>query len=292
MSVLTAKPITVTPTSSAGTAITSGGSAWASGSWVQFVSSAAAASVLVGVWADSNLSAGRAYEIDVGVGGAGSEVVIATIRSVAPNSGNGGERNILLTIPIDAIPNASRVALRLRTSVSSGEVMTVVLYYSQTFDSDHVTTVLLKSAPSAAASASVTPNGTAWNSSAWSELSTGLGTDGALAWLAILGAVDVEFEVDLGTGTAGAEVVVTTLRGSYHGSGGVSNYRLTAVRPISSNVRVAYRLRKSGTSTTAWSAALAYYDGLHIPAVGPFYHVIPGHVLSRKRPGQRVLPQQ
>ncbi len=119
--------------------------------------------------------------------------------------------------------------------------------------------------PSAAASVAVTPNNTAWTNSAWFELLASTSTSIVLTGLIVTpddANVTSHFEVDIGTGAGGSEVVVTTFRGSYGSQFYASPGYLPLTIPldnIASSKRVSCRMRKSHSGTLTWTVAAVYY---------------------------------
>jgi hypothetical protein len=68
-------------------------------------------------------------------------------------------------------------------------------------------------------------------------------------------------EFDLGTGASGAETVITTLRDARTESR-ICYTWLPGLYPVAAGTRVAIRLRKAGTNTTAYPIALLYYTNI------------------------------
>lgn len=108
-------------------------SAWTNGSWVQVTASTSEDWQLAAVnITEANLTfaaAGDEYEIDVGVGAGGSEVVITTVRAHVRQSASSSIGIIMDPILIDAIPSGSRVAMRARHRVASATTFNVALQY-------------------------------------------------------------------------------------------------------------------------------------------------------------------
>jgi hypothetical protein len=100
------------PAAAAPTSTTSGGSAWASGSYVQMTATAAAALVVFGV-----LAQGTTYwEFDLATGGAGAETVITTVSGDETAHAAG---YVPLPNPLDNIASSARVAVRSRGNNAS-----------------------------------------------------------------------------------------------------------------------------------------------------------------------------
>ncbi len=127
------------------------------------------------------------------------------------------------------------------------------------------TTNFLFTAPAAASGVSVTPSASAWVNSSWVTLQASTDAGWVLTNL-IVGpdslAVLEEFEIDVGTGAAASEVVVTTFKGIYEKTFYVSPGILPLPLPldhIAAGQRVAVRMRKSTTSTDPWTIAAQFY---------------------------------
>lgn len=159
------------------------------------------------------------------------------------------------------------------TGGGSGNSLTVNVYYvvspvSSTTASNTIvyTTSVRKVEPPAANGVSLTPDGTAFTFSAWTEIDSATSADWALAAIAfnpaVSAAIDLEFEV--GVGAAGSEVAVASIAGFLSTEATCANHRLAWTIPIGGRIgsgdRVSVRLRKSGTDTTAWTIALEYFE--------------------------------
>ena len=91
----------------------------ANSAWVQAVSATSAACLLAGVVVSPGV-ASVDYEIDIGTGGVGAETVIATVTGITAGSITGlAQSSTVLPLPIDAIANGVRVAVRLRKTGTS-----------------------------------------------------------------------------------------------------------------------------------------------------------------------------
>jgi hypothetical protein len=123
------------------------------------------------------------------------------------------------------------------------------------------TTQAPKVVPSAASGVSVTISATAWANSAWVELTTGIANPIVCCAVIVNPAVAAEFEVEIGKGAAGAEVVVGWVHGFGETLGGGSEpCRFRIPIEVAANTRLAVRFRTAGTTTTAWTAKLQYYE--------------------------------
>lgn len=262
MSLLTTKALQTAPSASAGTTVTTGG-VWTYGSWTQVIASAAADLTLAGFAYSSGVAvANTELEIDIGIGAAASEVSIGTLRVTLPGPTAGAPGVLMLPVPVSGITSGSRVSLRTRASVTTLSPVLVLLYY-QSFDSDAILAAPA-CVPSGGSGVGVTPSSTAWANSAYTEITPGLGSEASLYGLTVTSVVaSVDGEFDLATGGAGSETVIGTLRWStLNASAGIVSFLpLSAVHPVAASTRLALRMRKSGTSTTVYTAALLYYAG-------------------------------
>lgn len=270
MSVLTTTPLRVAPSAAAGVTIASGGS-WAFGAWVEVIAATAAPIAIAGATLVGGSYTLISWELDIGTGPAGAESSVGTLRTFLSNNGGiAPPQTVLLPVPLGGIGSGVRVAVRSRTGTAGQGPVTVALQYYDTFSSDQVTTSsqVLTSAPSGSGTASLTPNATPWADSAWVELIASAATD-----IGLLGLVHAETqaaglgaEYDLGTGAAGAETVITTLRDAALTTLRFAYSWLPGIYPIPAGTRVAVRLRKAGTNTTGHPVALLYYTNVSAAA--------------------------
>lgn len=255
MSLMTNKPLKVTPSAAVAPTVTCG-TAWVFGSRVELNASMSAASQLAGLHFDSN-STGT-FDLEFGIGSAGNEVGFSNILiNLVP--ANIGTTLLMLPVPIDAIPAGGRLSVRARRNLN-GATAAIAAHYYQALDSDHKTTSPYNYVPFGADGVSVTPNASPWANSALFELTSGLVDESAILGVAPhtgLG-IDVEWEIDLGTGSAGSEVVITTLRSDAGRIMGYKNRYLPRPFPVAPNTRIACRLRKSDTTVTAVPVHLLY----------------------------------
>src|SRR5215510_8602563 len=114
--------------------------------------------------------------------------------------------------------------------------------------------------PSATDGASVSPSGSNWGNSGWQEVVSSTAGAIQIFQLSVAPGIVSEFEIDVGKGTAGAETVVATIRGSATtlGSGENTIIHRIGVDNIPASTRVAVRLRKAGTDATAWLVGVGY----------------------------------
>lgn len=263
----TANAQKVVPSAAAGVAVTPVVTAWANSSWYEVTSSMPVNALITG-WSLNHATAFQ-YEIDIGVGAASSEVVVATYAG--SHESNVCHSHHHAPIPV-RIASGSRVAVRIRKSGSSTANRAFKLMYVEDDSNLPYAADVPGVAPSAAAGASVTPSGTAWNASSWVQLHSGLTDVVALGVVVDIGAA-AEFEIEVGIGAASSEVGIGKVVSARTATGGVS-YFLPFAIPIkcTGTNRFAVRIRKSGTSTTAWGIKLAYVDADSLAAAQSLYY--------------------
>jgi hypothetical protein len=268
MSQVTTTPLKVAPAAASHVSLSSGGSAWANGAWVQVLAATGGVAAAAGLTLAGTESSIRACEVDVGMGAAGSEVVVTTLRVALPLSTNlSGPHVYWFPNPVTGIAAGVRLALRQRGG--NGATLFATLLYYETLDATNSTTLPGKSLPSAADNLGVTPNATAWAASGYVQVTSGLGVPIAIHGLTCTQPLaSIEGEWDIATGGAGAEVVLTTVRFATGttADGAPCHLPLPAPYPIAASTRLAVQLRKSGTSTTAFGVALLYDEFSPAPA--------------------------
>lgn len=269
MSILTTKPVKVAPSAAAGVVPTLSGAWTASPAWSEILASAPADLAIAGVVLEGGTSASQELEIEVGVGGSGSEAAVGTIRLVYA-SGATAPLAYVLPAPFSGVSAGNRVAIRARSQSGLASMPGVWLLYYESFDSDLLLTAPA-CVPAAADGVAITPSGTAWANSAWVQLTAGLASEISIFGVAY-GAqnANVDLEFDLGTGASGAESVIATLRNTSNtaDAGGLTFCHLPAVHPVAASTRVAARVRKSGTGTTDYNVTLLYYGSSLLAAPG------------------------
>jgi hypothetical protein len=251
------------PTAATGVSVTPNATAWVNSAYTQLTASIGAAITIVGVMVDPGVAA--EYEVDIARGNAASEVVVATAIGHCEASANSSSNHVcIFNVPIDDIASGQRIAVRMRKEGISTTAWTFkLLYYNSVASTMGVTANESLAVPSAAAGVSLTPSGTAWVNSAYGELSASL-TDIVALGLAVNvagGVFDFECELDIAAGGATSEVVKGTTGLSFTGSSLGGLLHLIEFRvPISipGTNRIACRMRKNGTDTTAWTVKLLY----------------------------------
>lgn len=118
--------------------------------------------------------------------------------------------------------------------------------------------------PTAANGTSVTPSGTAWANSAYAQMTASIGSAITIFGVIIDPAEAQEFEIDIARGAASSEVVVATFIGHTESlTGGTHTFLCEIpIDDIASGQRISCRMRKAGTTTTAWTVKLIYYNSV------------------------------
>jgi hypothetical protein len=245
------------------------GAADAFGSWVELTSATDADWIIGNVMGVA--PNGHTWEIEIGIGAAGSEVGFWKVRSfgawfISADAFQGGPWNILLRPALGPIPAGSRVAIRARSSVG---VFALLLGFTVT-----------KQAVNGAASnlpmrwadwTSVTPTtGGLGNFSAWTTLIASTSTDIVATGLTKTypqAGQSGRNIIQLGVGTPGSEVIFAecyVLNGVY--GGGRFNFPLPYARLIDAGSRVAIRFAVEYTpGGPATSFAMSYQEVSTVP---------------------------
>lgn len=272
-----AKAINTVPTGTTALVVTSGGSAWTPGSWVELIASAAADTYILGITAETLV--GNEVRFEFGTGTAGNEVFVCAIRIHLTNSGSGdGPSIVTIPTPFGPITAGTRISARVASPLTSQNFSFALLYYEDLDDDcDNFISVPHTSIPENANGVTITPNSSAWANSSWVELDSSLAEDvgiTGLAWTAGASDSAIDIEFDLGTGSGGAETVITTLRTAQqlNNAGRIKKVDLPAMLPVAGGQRLAIRMRKSGTSTADHLVAVNLYSGIDAlgGAVVPF----------------------
>ena len=128
----------VHPVAAGGINPANAGSSWSNGAWSQVVASIAQDQYIVGLtWTPEDNDGGAfEWELDIGVGGSGAEVVRSTISGAISKTGQdhsvgsraGGGETIFLPSPL-LVASGSRIAVRCRSSSTTREPASVKLIY-------------------------------------------------------------------------------------------------------------------------------------------------------------------
>lgn len=259
------------PSAAEGVSVTPNGTAWANSSWVQVIASTSTAIDLAGLaytsQAQSGFDTGQS-EIDVGVGGSGSEVAVQTFLMNEADSGQRSQEVVYSPI-FTAIGSGQRVSVRIRKGSTTTSAWRIgLIYYAAPMSGNVITTTAQQQGAPSASTASVTPPGTAWSSSGWTQINASIPGDWTitgLSWGPASFGLTADFEMDIGVGAASSEVAVATLRS--HDAGGSSwgdpqYLNLWPFVKITSGSRVSVRIRASTTTTNTQKVRLSYYQAL------------------------------
>jgi len=242
-----ASPQLPIPAGAASASITGNTSSWTNSSWVQLTASISVDAMLASIAVHSAV-AGFEFEVDIGVGGAGSEAVLTTIRGMSnpPLTNTGDSCDFELPIFIDGITAGDRLAARVRSSVTGANSWTVCINVVEVpYDGFVLTSANpIKVVPSAASAtnnqSAITP---AWANGSWAELIASAAAD-----LVIVGFEHwaVQFhEFEIGIGSAGSETPVGIIRGIGQNSRQLQTMLHSPWDVIPSGSRIAWRHRNS-----------------------------------------------
>ena len=263
-------PQKVAPSAATAATITPNGTAYAWSAWTEVISSASTDLVLTGVTVNgpsSLLWQGLGCYVDIGVGSAGSEVSIGTL--ILFHAGYQAGTPVawrMLPVPYGTVSSGSRVAVRLAKATTNTDAWYAALtYYEAPVDGVLTTTSqALTTLPASGAWVDVSVGATPDTYSSWVELSSGVGSQIALALIsANTGAGGGgHYTVQIGTGTAGNETVIAQC--AFRSGGGLNafQYATELVRPlitIGSSTRLAVRIKSDFNQARTYVAAVAYY---------------------------------
>ncbi len=278
MSILTAAPLKVYPPAANSVTVTTGSANGVMGAWVEVIppETIGAPIYIAGVCAElfvSGLTDGATTEIQFGTGEAGSETSISAPIIVVASAGNLVLEIQMFLVPIGNIPAGARIAMRTRTTSGNVPYKFAVMYY-ESLDEEPAMVAPYTYAPysdgASLVGEPVTPSSSAWLNSPWASLIS-LGAQSALLGVGASysnSAYDgVEYEIDLGAGDPGSEVVLTTLRGVFSNVGvqGYMDLWLPAMYPIDVDTTISYRLRKANTTTITFRLHLIYIHDIPAP---------------------------
>lgn len=256
------------PSAASSVTLTPSGTAHVYGAWAEIAASAPSDLLLTGIDVKPDGSNNDSYvDIEIGVGPAGSEVGISTF-GFHPR-GLGGFvstdsllSNIRASIPVSGISSGDRIAARIRRGTTSAATIPVAVHaIAAPLDGDLETTAqpLQITAQEISASAHAT---TPWTSGAWVELIASTAAAIVINHLVARGSDSGQpFEIDIGVGAAGSEVVVATVPGQ--GGGWPTGTGVHELPVLFDNIaaasRVALRAR-SNAANTNFALRLGYYE--------------------------------
>ncbi len=141
MNKVTGSGYLVMPAAATGIDPANSGSAWTNGAWSQLLASTAEADSIIGIIASWNTLENSTFaeaDVDIGTGGAGSETVVSTVPLIRhPIESGVGTMSpaiainfIMLPAPIE-VATSTRIAVRVRSSVTTGEPANIRLIYAK-----------------------------------------------------------------------------------------------------------------------------------------------------------------
>jgi len=241
----------VAPAGATAVSVTPNNTAMANSAWFEVLASAPAALVLTGLCIPVAPVSAFVY-VDVGIGAASAETVITTFMGHYTNPGSSkGASYIPHVLPLDAIPNGSRVAIRMRKHVTGVTPWQYAITY---LEKPIVGNLQTTTQPQLVqwTSAAITAPASAWTNSAWSVLLASAAADLVVTHVAANTFTSgAQWEMDLGVGPAASETVIATLRGQRGGGFDGPNVipLWNPLDAIPSGSRVVARLRASATGT-------------------------------------------
>lgn len=258
-------PVKTAPAAANGVAVPPSGTAYNNSAWVELLAAAGAASALTSVICVTP-AVTATFEVDIGVGAAGSEIVIATLKGQYKDNNSCSDGRMSLPIPIAAIPNGARVAVRMRKSGTSTTNWAWAIEYIELPVVGNLLTTdrpTLITAP-AADLTNIAVSTTAWAYGAWTTIVTAVGAETTIVGLVIPAPfASADYEIQLGKGSAGAEVVIGNFKGyATNNADGPSYVPLwNPIGGITTGQRLAARVRKAGTSASTVPFGLVYLEG-------------------------------
>lgn len=258
-------PVFTAPSAANGAVVTPSGVAFANSAWVEVIASADADLLLTAI----NVIAGAVsapFWVEVGVGSVGNESVIATVIGYnQQTSVASGPLEFRLPLPIDLIPNGSRVAVRMRKSGTSTVTWSVSISYLKKpiTGTLSTTTAVLQAFPTGSALVAL-PNapGTAWTNSAYTQIVASMAADSVIAGITAYFSAG-EIECDLATGASSSETVINTIRLQTSNSSSPGSNTFMFMNPfdgIPSGSRFAVRYRDSSTVALPGAFGFMYYE--------------------------------
>lgn len=278
--VYTTDPRKVMPAAATRLSLTPNATSQADSAWVELTSSAPTDMAPIGI--AFNPGSNPPYvRFDIGVGAAGSEVVIGSISGTVTVENTIVDHSLRWPVPIRGkIPAGSRVAIRMAKQGTSTSAWTVAIEY---YDEPIAGNVI--SCPTAPqclptnpnTSAVITPSGTTWAYSAWALQASAspVSSDLLVAGIRITPMQQFlrhDYEIELGIGPVGQERVVARTRGIAQngttlGTGGVYFHPLYPMPIIRAGNAISFRMRKSDGDTTTYLAQIVAFPGVSLPLV-------------------------
>jgi hypothetical protein len=230
------------------------------GAWAEVQASVAEEIALAGCQFSGNMT-NQTAEVQFGVGAAGAETAIGTLRV---GCGLPSPTPSMLWYPFAVrISAGARLAVRIRVSSGSGASENVFpVYRAQPPGDVQTVTNPLLAAPTntLGTSVSLPANWNAWG--AWTQFAASIPNDWVLAAVShVSNLFGNDLDIEIGVGAAGAEQAVVRWRTLQAASPGLHHGRFTfPVGPVAAGSRVAVRLR-STYGAASLNTSIQYYEG-------------------------------
>ncbi len=232
--------------------------------WVEMIASAPSDLFIAGI-AIRDTSGAVIFndiDIDIGKGAGGAETVVSTFGIYLESLGGFATDPLAWLpagIPISGISSGDRIAAR---STRAG-VLCALMYLPNPLTSGTLETTA-KPMKTTSSVVAYTTNVTPWANAAYVQMIASSAAALVIDHVVIIfaaGAAAVEVEIDVATGAAASEVVITTIRTFVSN---IDNFPSCVLTPIlldniGNGVRVAVRVRSSGAST-GLQLRLGYYE--------------------------------
>ena len=264
MSKTTTSGLAWLPSAANGISLTPSATAWANGSWVELTSSAPStlySAFIVVMPNNGAIVPAVSYEIDLGVGVSGHEVIVGTFRARAHGDLWGPTSTVPFGLIHNRIATGTRVAMRIRHGATSDtDVYRVALgYFAALGGATGYASSIQTVAPFAGTFNTITAHAsTPWVFGAWVEVLAAVHVPyNSLIMGMIATNITAPHEIQIGAGAASSESdLITVPYGTTIGGGDGFNY-LRFPRPICINAgtRISMRTR-SGTNNISFNGSL------------------------------------
>lgn len=263
---------------------------WAWSSWIECTPATVADLLLAYVTVATEYQTARQIEAQIGIGGAGSEVAIASVRTFKGSNGfslsflAGGLRTMPVW-PLRFVPSGSRISSRIRKSTagSSSIQWTVLPAFIPASISAFQTSSASHWAPDTAPSLSLGSAAVNWANSSWvtvlAAAADNLTVIGVFAGITTGTSDNAPIEIDIGVGNAGEEELLTTFRmRPYVGSLQVGMFmtQLPIGSPtVAAGARIAARYRSGSLVGRLVNVAVQYIEDTTFEQRGAIQKVYP-----------------
>ncbi len=254
------------PPGQTGVSITPNATPWANSDWVLVDPATEYAWDVAGIVVHPDtLADTKTFEIDLGIGAVGAQAAIDLFGGHYGKTFYVSPGILPRSVLLNAIPKGSAVWVRLRKSGTSVDPWTVeVDYFRKPIVGSMVASAKPQHrVPAAADNLALTVGASAYLNSTWTQIIASTST--AIAIVGLIPEITVgEWEVDIGVGSLGAEVVVDTYR--FHHTailevdGPTLIPRVNPLSAIPAASRVTLRTRVSDPAFHSAAASLLYLE--------------------------------